>query len=154
VGYHSHKINKAEEPHERGIIMKKNFTQKAKDQVTLSFVMLNREKKSVDDMITDFPNGFIILEVDMARYTKDVREDGVLVTKNVEYPIISTKESPETFFCGGVILKNIVNDWSEGYNDDFMLLTRDLKEEGGVKIQMSHGKSKNGNQLVNIDILG
>lgn len=122
-----------------------NFREIALNATSLSELMNGRTKLDTKDIVTQFPEGITITGVDLVEYEKD--------GKNIVYPVIIFKENENAFYMGGLILKKIVEAWAKQTNGDYKELSRLLVESGGVKIKLSEGKSKTGNNITNVEVL-
>ena len=122
-----------------------NFRQVAQDATSLSELMAGRTKVDTADVIAKYPEGITVTAVDLVEYEKQ--------GEPVEYPVFLFAENEQAFYCGGVVLKKIVRAWVSSYNGDFRAMSADLAEQGGVKIKLSVGRSKNGNSITNVEIL-
>ena len=116
------------------------FADKAKASTLLSDLMQGRTKLGTEEVIAKFPNGFTIEDFDIVNDSKS------------EYPVFTIKEDKTVCFFGGAILHNMVNSWTEGY-ENLEDCRNDFREEGGVRIRLYMGKTKTGNNLTKVDIL-
>lgn len=117
-----------------------NFKAAAQAATSLSDLMSNREKRSTDEMISKYPDGFTITDFDM------------IGTGDDEYTVFVIKEDPGIFFYGGTILKKMVNAWLAGF-DDIETCREEFKKDGGLPIRMTTGKTKDGRMVTKIDVL-
>ena len=122
-----------------------NFRQTAIEATSLSELMTGRTKIDTADVVAKYPDGITVTAVDMIEYEKDGNP--------VEYPVFLFKENDEAFYAGGVVLKKIARAWVSPFNDDFNAMSAELAKQGGVKVKLSVGRSKNGNTITNVDIL-
>lgn len=124
-----------------------NFKQSAQNQTTLSHLMNGREQKTTEQIIAMFPEGFTVIEFDIAR---------LIDTKTGElneFAIITFKEDDGAFFYGGTILTKICKEWVEAFDGDMDEVNKELAKDGGVFMKMVSGKSKNGNNLTKVIVL-
>lgn len=124
-----------------------NFKQSATNQTVLSHLMNGREQKKTEEIIAEYPDGVTIVEFDFARIVNT--KTGELN----EFPVIIIQEDDTIFFNGGTILGNICKEWVIQFDGDMDECNKELAKSGGLKIKMSAGKTKNGNNITKIDIL-
>lgn len=118
-----------------------NFKQTAEKATTLSYIMAGREKRTTDDMINSYPNGFTITEFDM------------VTIKNSMFPVVAIAEDDNVFYYGGTVLSRICEEWVTAYDGDITQASEDLKNSGGVRIKLSYGKTKTNQNLTRVEIL-
>lgn len=122
-----------------------NFKQSAIDATSLSELMTGRTKIDTTDVVAKYPEGITVTAVDMIEYEKD--------GKPVEYPVFLFAENENAFYAGGIVLKKIAQAWVSPFDGDYTAMSAELKNQGGVKIKLSVGRSKNGNTITNVDIV-
>lgn len=124
------------------------FTDLAKKATTLSPIMEGRDKIAVADIIKYYPNGITINAIDMITTTDRFGEDST-------YPVFTFVEDNTKFGFGGVVFKGIVVAWLNACDGDIESCNEQLKMEpgGGVKCMFSHSVTKNGNNVVNVQIV-
>ena len=115
------------------------FTDLAVKATTLSPIMENRDKISVREIISQYPNGITINGIDMVTSKDTYGNDAT-------YPVFTFKEDPTKFGFGGAIFKSIVESWIAAFNGSIDDVNTNLKlvDGGGCKCRFSHGKTKNG----------
>ena len=123
-----------------------NFREMAKKETTLSRVMENRDKVSMDEIMNNYPGGVTITEFDFIHSTD---KKGNPTT----YPVCAIKENENICFFGGSVLSKICMAWVDGYNGDVDLTSDELKKSGGVKMKFEKTTTKNGNNLTGVTIL-
>lgn len=118
--------------------MSNKFVVSAIESSTLSPLMKDRDKLSIDDLINTYPDGVTVIGFDF-----------VSLDDETEYFIFIFSEDKTKFFSGGTVLNNIAADWIGLYpeNTDIEEINRDLEDEGGVKIKIEKGKTRKGNNL-------
>lgn len=120
------------------------FTQQAKKHVAGSTILEGREKMRTDEVIARFPGCVTITDFDF------------LKGKNGTFVVCSFAESPKNYFNGGKILTDIFAEFVEGYagEENPLEATRaEFRKEGGMKVKLSHGRTKDGNNVTLIDVL-
>ncbi len=121
----------------------RNFKEIAKAQTTLSEVMNNKEKVTNDYLINEYPNGFTITNFDFIRSNKD----------SGRYAVYNIAENSNIFASAGTVLNRIFEDFVEEYNGDVYTASNELKKYGGLKVKLSHGHTRKGNNVILVDIL-
>ena len=115
--------------------MANKFAAAAKKATTLSPIMEGKERLTVDDIISLYPeyitiNGFDIISSGME-----------------SYPVLTFAEDSSKFVFGGAIMNNICHDWAELCDGDVDEASKQLNTAGGVKIKFEKAKTKAGNNL-------
>lgn len=112
----------------------------AKKNTLLSDIMDNRTSIKTEDIIEKFGGVITLTDVD------------IVDIPTGRYPIFKFKEDDSSFYAGGTILMNIVDDCLEECNGDLSLVKNDLAKDN-VKIKLSKARTKNGNSITKVDIL-
>lgn len=120
-----------------------NFKDAAIQATTLSELMDNRDKLSIDDVISKHPDGVTIAAFDMID-----SGDG-----SEPYAVLVSAEDPKAFFFGGSVMSKICKQWAGAFGGDCKTASAELQAQGGVKVQFSHGKTKKGNSLTLVKVL-
>lgn len=118
-----------------------NFREVAISETSLSPLMEGKDRLTVDDVISQYPQGITVDGFDLMNGDKG------------KYAICTFAEDATKFFFGGSILTKIVEKWVAGFDGDIEQASHVLKDSGGVKMQLKHGKTKNGNNLTLVDVL-
>lgn len=122
------------------------FSAMALKATTLSPLMENRTKISVQELISTYPDGVVINGIDMVTSRGRNGEDNT-------YPIFTFDEDPTRFGFGGAILKQIVEAWIAAYDGDVEITSAALKKEGGCKVKFSHGLTKEGRNITSVEVV-
>ena len=92
--------------------------------------MENREKASIEDIITDYPEGITITGVGFIQLEDEVA-------------VFNFAEDEKVFFFGGKVLTDLAKAWlTEIGEGDQKVLNEELTKDGGCKIQLSRKKNK------------
>ena len=120
----------------------KNFRDLARKATTLSELMENREKIQTGEVIKNFPDGITLNAVD------------VIKTSDAKYPVFTFVEDSTKFYCGGIVLSKIVDEWVKEHNGDLGMLNHDLAESGGVKVKLTETKTRDGkNNITEVEVI-
>lgn len=123
------------------------FAEIARKEVSLSRVMENRTKITSDEIIAQYPQGITVTEFDFIS----------LVDQNTkqekQVAVISFSENTKFFHICGSVLTRICDRWTTAYHGDIDGASDELTRIGGVKMKLSKGRTKNGNNIVKVDIL-
>ena len=123
------------------------FATLAKRATTLSAIMEGREKITTEDIIKNFPDGITITEFDIVT-TPDANGNPST------YPVIAFAEDNTKFLYGGKALNDVVTTWLANFEGDVETTSNALKAAGGVKIQLTAGKTKQGRNFTRVDVIG
>ena len=118
------------------------FVESAKKATSVSPVLDGRVKISTEDIIARYPDGFTVTEFD------------VIHSQNGAFPALAIKEDPEVYYFGGTVLMTIVSGWADQYAGDIETASAALTEAGGVRIKLRKTRTKAGNNLTVVDVLG
>lgn len=124
------------------ITMAFNFKKVAQESTVLSVLMQGRTKLSTDDVIDNMPDGITVTAFDI------VHQD-----ENTEYPVFLIAEDPNRFLMGGKVLSGIAYAWADGFDGDVEKASAELGNNGGVKIRLTRGKTKNNQNLTRVEVL-
>lgn len=111
------------------------FTTIARRETTLSELMENREKISMDEIIEQYPNYITVNGFDMINTNGDT------------FPVLTFIEDNTKFFFGGAIMANICSGWLEHFEGDIKNANEALKNSDGVRIRFKRSKTKSGNNI-------
>lgn len=120
-----------------------DFKALAQRQTTLSEVMIEREKVKTDDLIETYPDGVTITAFDYVMSKK---------TKN-EYPVFNIAEDDKIFCNGGTVLDRIFSEYVKVCEGDVAKASNELKRQGGLKVKLAHGTTKDGQELITVEVL-
>lgn len=120
-----------------------DFKALAQRQTTLSEVMIDREKVKTDDLIEAYPDGVTITAFDYVMSKK---------TKN-EYPVFNIAEDDKIFCNGGTVLDRIFSEYVRVFEGDVTKASNELKRQGGLKVKLGHGTTKDGQELITVEVL-
>lgn len=113
----------------------------ARETTSLSPIMDGREKASTDEIIKGASKGKIT-----------IREIDMVSTGKSEYPVMLYEEEPEKFYCGGIVLKKIVQSWID-YCGSIEKVNEMLAKEG-VAVKLEEARTKDGvNNITKVTIL-
>lgn len=117
------------------------FASIARKETTLSPLMENKERMSIDDVISTYPDGVTINGFDM------------ISTGGDSYPVLTFSEDDTKFIFGGAIMNNICHGWLEHFEGDTESANSALKASGGVSIRFTKSRTKSGNNITLPEIL-
>lgn len=111
-----------------------------------SFIMEGRNKLTIDEIISRYPEGITVTGVDK------------LKGRHGEYAVGIFAEEDGFYFNGGSAFTQIVDEWAPGYTEegsatDYEALSADLAEAGGVKMKFEKTKTQSGNNFTKIEII-
>ena len=115
--------------------MSNKFAQIARKATTLSPIMEGKDRLTVDDVISLYPDYITINGFD-------------IISSGAEsYPVLTFAEDTSKFLFGGAIMNNICHDWAELCDGDIEEASKQLNLAGGCKIKFEKGRTKAGNNL-------
>lgn len=118
-----------------------DFKGTAVSATTISPIMDNRTRITMDELISKYPGGVTVNGFDM------------VPSDDNPYAVATFAEDSSKFFFGGSILTKIVSEWVKSFDGDVEGASKALAEAGGVKMQFSHGRTKKGNSLTLVKVL-
>lgn len=110
-------------------------------------VLEGREKLSIDEVISRYPEGVTVIGVDL------------LKGKHGTYAAAIFKEDDNFYFNGGKSFTEIVQEWAKSYIPegvtipDCVSLSVDLEESGGVKMKFEKTKTQSGNNFTKVEVV-
>lgn len=123
------------------------FANLARRATTLSVLMEGREKMSVEDVSTTYPDGITITAFDVITTPNKNGEPST-------YPVILFAEDDTKFIYGGKALNDIVTSWLANFEGDVETTSNALKAAGGVKIKLIPSRTKQGNNFTKVEVIG
>ena len=123
------------------------FASIAKNETVLSQIMEDKDKLTTDEIIARYPDGVTLIQFDIVTVTDPKKGDST-------FPVFAIKEDSKVCFFGGAILCKIAIEWANSCGGDVETASNELEKCGGVKIKMTPKKTKAGNNLTSVDILG
>jgi len=101
----------------------------------------NRNSVNIDELMKKHPDGVTIIR--FGRWTPK--------GKDPMYPVIFAEE-PDAFLWAGKVLQDLLDAWLEEYAFDAAACSAALAEEGGFKVKFRRGKTKNGRDIIYVDM--
>lgn len=104
--------------------------------------MENREKVSIEGIITDYPEGITITGVGFITLEDDVA-------------VFNFKEDSGSFFFGGKVLTDLAKAWlAEIGEGDQKKLNDELAKDGGCMLKLSRKKNKKNQFYTAYEVIG
>lgn len=104
--------------------------------------MADREKVTIEDIITDYPEGITITGVGFITIEDDVA-------------VFNFAEDPASFFFGGKVLTDLAKAWLDEIGEgDVNVLNEELKKEGGCVLKLSRKKNKKNQFYTAYEVIG
>ena len=129
-----------------------NFKQAAQEATLLCKLMQGREKLDTQDVVG---KELTIMAFDFAPKF-DQQGNPVADSETGEqdvFGVVVFKEFPDNYYNVGTVFTKVTNAWAEAYDGNAEKASADLAAQGGVKVRFTEGKTKRGNNLVNVEIL-
>lgn len=129
-----------------------NFKQAAQEATLLCRLMQGREKLDTMDVVG---KELTIMAFDFApkfdQQGNPVADPGT--GEQDVFGVVTFKELPDNYYNVGTVFTKVTKVWAEEYDGDTVKASADLAAAGGVKVRFTEGKTKRGNNLVNVEIL-
>lgn len=128
-----------------------NFKQTAQAQTSLSPIMVGRNKLDTDDVIN---RELTIIAFNFAPKF-DIKGYPIVdesTGEPDEFGVVVFKEQPDSYYCVGTVFTKVCKAWAAGF-PTVAEASLALEQSGGVRVKFRPGKTKNGNNLTNVDIL-
>lgn len=127
------------------------FKQRAQEATILSPIMMGREKMRTEDVV-----GRELTIVGFNFAPKFDEKGNAIVDSETgqadEFGVIIFSEEPKGYYCVGTVFTKVCKVWAADY-PTVQEANDALSASGGVKVRFSEGKTKKGNNLVNVDII-
>lgn len=127
------------------------FKQQAQEATLLSPIMKDREKMATEDVVGRE------LTIVGFNFAPKFDEKGYAIVDSEtgqpdEFGVVIFSEEPDKYYCVGAVFTKVCKLWAADY-PTVKEASDALAASGGVKVKFSEGKTKRGNNLVNVDIL-
>lgn len=119
------------------------FAAIAKEATTLCEIMQGKTKVDTDELLGE--------EITITAFDFIDMKDKSGEEKT--FAVICYKEDPGAFFFAGTVLTKICKAWAKEFDDSAEDASAAIAEDGGAVIKMSKGKTKNGRQITNVEVL-
>ena len=129
-----------------------NFKKIAQENTVQCKIMLGRTKLDTDEVVG---KTCTVVGFDFApKFDKDGAPVVDETTGEVDkFGVIILAEFPDRYYNVGTVFSKVCKAWAAEYNGDAEAASKDLAEQGGVAVKFVRGKTKAGNQLINVVIL-
>lgn len=116
-----------------------NFKNVAKNVTTLAKIMENRDKIDTEEIISKYPDGFIIDEIEFVTMQKgnDTDEFWAFHIAGTNY-----------FAFAGLVLNKIFNEYLKIMEGDYQALYSEFAQSGGIKVKLKSEISKSSKRPV------
>lgn len=121
--------------------MNVNFKQLAQESTTLSNLMTDRVKVSTDEVISQYPEGITIEQFDSITMKED------------QYYIATFKEDEKAYLNCGQVLSKVFDSFVKAFDGDIVGASDALKAEGGIKVKLSKGRTRGGNNITTVTVV-
>ena len=127
------------------------FKKIAQDATVLCKLQSGRTKLETDDVVGQT---LTITAFDFA--PKFDKNGGPIIDESTgeadTYAVLVFKEVPDKYYNAGIVFTKVCRAWMDGYSSPEEA-SIDLAAEGGVEVCFTMGKTKGGNNLVNVEII-
>ena len=123
-----------------------NFKDIAKERISLAKIMEGRDKISTEDLIINYPNGFIIDEIEYITIPKSENDID-------EFWAFHVKDTNKFAFAG-YVLSQIFEEFLKTMEGDYKALYTEFAQSGGIKVKLRSEFSKaNKRPITLVDII-
>lgn len=112
-----------------------NFNEEFKSSLTLSELMVGKDKIDTEDIIKYYPEGISINAIDLFELNGD------------EVYVYTFKEAPDKFAFAGYILKNLFEEMVSKYSIE---TCNEALRETPYTVKLSQGKTKDNKQVTKV----
>ena len=131
--------------------MEYNFRKTAQDSTLLCKLMSGKKKLETKDVIGK------TLTVTRFDFAPKFDQSGNPVVDDSTgeqdvFGVITFKEN-DGYYCVGTVFTKVCKMWAADFGGDQNEASDVLEKQGGVKVKFTEGKTKRGNNLVNVEIL-
>ena len=129
-----------------------NFKKIAQQTTSLCPLMMGREKLETKDVVG---KTLTIVAFDFApKFDQNGNPVADPSTGEQDtFGVVVFHELPDAYYSVGTVFTKVCKAWAAEYKGDPEAASTDLASEGGVKVRFTEGKTKRGNNLVNVEIL-
>ena len=130
-----------------------DFRQVAQDSTQLCRLMSGRTKMDTEEVIA--AGVLTIMAFDFApKFDKDGHPLADPSTGEQDtFGVVTFKEHPDRYYSVGTVFTKVCKAWSEQFGGSAEAASVELTKAGGVQVRFSAGKTKAGNNLVNVEII-
>lgn len=130
-----------------------NFVKSAIAETSLSPIMVDREKMETEEVVG---RELTVVEFGFGpKFDKQGARVVDPVTGEVDvFGVIVFKEEPGKFYCVGTVFTNICKAWAAAFGGDHEAASNELRASGGVRVRFTASRTKTGNNLVKVEVLG
>lgn len=131
--------------------MENRFKRMAQEATMLSPIMAGRSKLTTNDIV-----GKELKIIEFGFAPKFDSNGNRIINESTgevdEFAVLVFEEHPDSYYCAGTVFSKVCQAWMTGFPTPEEASFA-LKEEGGVRVRFSNGKTKKGNNLVEVEIL-
>lgn len=129
-----------------------NFKQVAQESTLLCKLMQGREKLTTDDVIG---KELTIVAFDFApKFDNDGNPVADPSTGEQDvFGVVTFEELPENYYNVGTVFTKVCKAWASAFSGEAEAASAALAKDGGVKVRFTAGRTKRGNNLVNVEII-
>lgn len=130
-----------------------DFRKSAQSATQLCELMAGREKLTTEEVIG--AGELTITAFDFApKFDQNGQPVGDSSTGEQDtFGVVVFKEHPDRYYSVGTVFTKVCKAWAEQFGGSAEAASVELTKSGGVKVRFSNGKTKKGNNLVNVEIL-
>lgn len=130
-----------------------NFRQIAQDTTQLCRLMSGRTKMDTDEVVE--AGVLTITAFDFApKFDKEGHPLADPSTGEQDvFGVVTFAEHPDRYYSVGTVFTKVCKAWAEQFGGSAEAASVELTKSGGVQVRFSEGKTKAGNNLINVEIV-
>lgn len=129
-----------------------SFKQSAQESTLLCKLMSGREKMTTEDVAG---KELTIVAFDFApKFDQNGNPVADPSTGEQDvFGVVTFKERRDKYYNVGTVFTKVCKVWAAAFSGDAEAASQALEKEGGVRVRFTEGKTKKGNNLVNVEII-
>lgn len=133
--------------------MANKFVKSAQETTSLSAIMVGRTKLETDEILG---KELTIVNFDFA--PKFDKEGHAIVDESTgevdTFGVVVFKEMEDKYYCVGTVFTKVCKVWLADFDGDLEEANSELRKSGGVRVRFTASKTKKGNNLTSVEVLG
>lgn len=129
-----------------------NFKESAQAATLLAPIMVGRDKLSTDEILG---KELTVIGFDFA--PKFDQQGNPCVDQSTgevdNFGVVIFAEYEDMYYSVGTVFTKVCKSWAAAFNGSAVDASDALRAQGGVKVKFTRGKSKQGRNLTNVEIL-
>ncbi len=130
-----------------------SFVKSAQETTSLSAIMVGRQKLETEEILG---KELTIIGFDFApKFDKEGKTIVDESTGEVDtFGVVVFKEMEDKYYCVGTVFTKVCHVWLADFDGDLEKANDELKKAGGVRVRFTASKTKKGNNLTSVEVIG